>query len=172
MQHILIPSKSRKPLVSPYSTPISSSLISLLQHCLRTATLPSARMVGSGETPEDALVNRVAILRPCLSRVSLDPCLCLIQPLFSESTCVCGCVYMCVGSGGIPHGRIRVLLRPPPRFSPLYSSTLATPLLALPSSSISLISSTPSAPAYALQKFISIFICSVCSPLISTKTWK
>ena len=51
------------------------SLVSLLQLCLRTATLPSARMVGSGETPEDTLVNRVTILRPCLSRVSLVPCL-------------------------------------------------------------------------------------------------
>ena len=129
-------------------------------------------MVGSGETPEDTLVNRVTILRPCLSRVSLVPCLCLIQPLFSENTCVCGYVYMCVGSGGIPHGRICVLLRLPPPFSPLYSSTLVTSLLALPSSSISLISSIPSAPAYTLQKFISIFICSVCSPLISAKTWK
>lgn len=48
-------------------------------------------------------------------------------------------------------------------FSLLYVLSLAP--------SISLISSTPSAPAHSFQEFISIFVFSVCSPLISTKTW-
>ena len=138
------------------------------------ATPSSAGMVGSGETPEDALVNRVTILRPCLSGASLDPCycLCLLQPLFSENTCVCGYVCMYVSAREIPQGKICVLLHLPPPFSAFYSSTLVTSLLALPSSQHFSHLLYAVCSSLRFTEILPIFIFSVCSPLISTKTWK
>lgn len=126
-------------------------------------TLSSAGMAGGGETPEDALVNRVTILRHSLSRVSLDPCyyLCLLQPLFPANTCACGYVCMCVCSREITHEKTHVLLHLPPPFSSLYSSTFFTSLRALPRSQhfSHLLYSICSSPLFSGVHFYICFQC-------------
>lgn len=136
------------------------------------ATLSSAGMAGGGETPGDALVTRVTILRHGLSRVSLDPCsyLCLLQPLFPANTCACGHVCVCACAREITHEETRSssLCHLPPLSVPLPLSLLSALSLA---PSVSLVSPAPSAPAHSFQEFISRFVFSVCSPLVSAKTW-